>query len=347
MATGTLSELVTVKGRFHRSVQLVRDWQEQRGLDEYLLTPTARDLALQILEGTKIPEDPRAWSITGPYGTGKSAFALFLTDLLANVLPQSYEARKLRKESGIESRTYLPVLVGGQRSSLARELLLSLSSSLKAISSPQARRISKVAGSHQIHNDQIVALMEESACLARDTGHAGLLIVVDEFGKFLEYAAQKPESEDLFILQHLAEASSRNEPQILFLTILHTAYVEYLHGVDQAQQQEWQKVQGRFADVAFIEPPEQFLQLIGMAIDRQMPDEVEAAFARYVAGVIACESMREARKRLPLDRLLPSCAPLDPLTALLLWPVFRREFALDLQPLAVRAQYMVAGALLQ
>jgi len=327
MGTGTLSEVVTVKGRFHRSVQLVRDWQEQRGLEEYLFTPTAHDLTSQILGGARTPEGPRAWSITGPYGTGKSAFALFLTDLLANKLPKNAEARKLRLESGLEKKTFLPVLVSGQRASLATELLLALAQSLKQISSSQARRMSRVANSRNIHNEKVVALFEDAARLARNDGHTGLLLIIDEFGKFLEYAAQNPESEDLLVLQYLAEAASRSNPQILFLTILHTAYTEYLHGVDQTQRHEWQKVQGRFADVAFLEPPEQFLRLIGVAIERHMSDEAEAVYARYVDDTVASEALSEARRRLPLDKLLLACMPLDPFAALLLWPLFRSKVA--------------------
>ena len=76
MTNDALKDLVKVRGRFHRSVQLVRDWCDQRGLEEYLLTPTAREIALQILAGAGTLEGPRAWSITGPYGTGKSAFAV-------------------------------------------------------------------------------------------------------------------------------------------------------------------------------------------------------------------------------------------------------------------------------
>ena len=77
-----LGECVSVRGRFHRSVQLSKDWAGQ-GDSDYLLTPTVKDLTLRIWDELGRTGGVRAWSITGPYGTGKSSFALFLGRLLA------------------------------------------------------------------------------------------------------------------------------------------------------------------------------------------------------------------------------------------------------------------------
>jgi len=38
MIANALRDMVTVRGRFHRSVQLARDWQALGSLREYLLT---------------------------------------------------------------------------------------------------------------------------------------------------------------------------------------------------------------------------------------------------------------------------------------------------------------------
>src|SRR3990172_5221693 len=71
------------------------------------------------------------------------------------------------------------------------------------------------------------------------TRQGGLLVIVDEFGKFLEYAALHPETEDLLVMQQLAEAAARSPTPILLLTILHTSFAEYLHTADQTQRMEW------------------------------------------------------------------------------------------------------------
>jgi hypothetical protein len=78
VGTGSLREFVEVRGRFHRSVRLDQDWESRSDLGGYLLTPVARGLATRMIEGLCEQGGTRAWSVTGPYGSGKSAFALFL-----------------------------------------------------------------------------------------------------------------------------------------------------------------------------------------------------------------------------------------------------------------------------
>ena len=72
----------------------------------------------------------------------------------------------------------------------------------------------------------------------------------------------------MFVLQSLAEFAARSEDTPLFLlTILHQAFEQYAQRLGQSQREEWAKVQGRFEDVAFMEPTEQVLRLIGDAIE--------------------------------------------------------------------------------
>ena len=91
MKDGTpLHQIVTVNARFSRSVSLTRDFEIGNALDGYILTPIGRDLLGRLqsaLHGTSMT---RAWSITGAYGSGKSAFALCVAHLLAGE-PKSRE----------------------------------------------------------------------------------------------------------------------------------------------------------------------------------------------------------------------------------------------------------------
>ena len=87
LSTATLDQRVHVRGRFHRSVHLPHDWQTPHDSGDYLATPALLEFAGQILQELRRDGGARAWTLTGPYGTGKSAFALFLTGLLANAKP--------------------------------------------------------------------------------------------------------------------------------------------------------------------------------------------------------------------------------------------------------------------
>jgi hypothetical protein len=327
MTDPTLDKIIAVKGRFQRSVQLARDWNDQRGLEEYLLTPTGNDIVKQIVEDIKSPERQRAWSITGPYGTGKSAFALFLTDLLVNKPPKHVESRSLRRELGFESKSYVPILIVGQRASLVPELLSKLSNSFENIDAELSKQIKEKSKERPISDREVVALFEQAAKRALEKGHDGLLLIVDEFGKFLEYAAQNPATEDLLVLQDLAELTARSEASIVFITILHSAFAEYLNILEESRRVEWKKVQGRFADIAFLEPPEQFLRLISAALDWQDYGDSQLVYSGSLRNILSSSAFNEANMRFPTKELLPACAPLHPLTALLLWPLFRSKLA--------------------
>lgn len=320
-----LADAVTIRGRFHRSVNLSADRRDEVRRRDYLVTPTVRELTARILRELQTPGGTRAWSLTGPYGSGKSAFALFLSDVLTEIMPGREEALVLRQEAQLPPTPFVPIMLVGQRAPLRPAILRALADGITPVDDKLARRIRKAAGGANADSD-VIALVREAAERAGASGrHGGLLIIIDEFGKFLEQMALHPESEDLLLLQTLAELAARSPVPIVLMTILHQGFGEYLRATDEARRVEWQKVQGRFLDIAFQEPAEQLLKLVGLAIER-IPD----LDARYVPPMLAAaraEALAEARQRVPLEALLPGCAPLDAVAALLLWPLFRSKLA--------------------
>jgi hypothetical protein len=54
---------------------------------------------------------------------------------------------------------------------------------------------------------------------------------------------------------------------------------------------------------------------------------LEADYTELVDRAVGSPAFEEARRRLPLEELLPACTPLDPVVALLLWPLFRSKLA--------------------
>ena len=91
-----LRALVRPPLRFHRSAHLPRDWENRDAPGGYVVTGAIRETARQILEELTTPGGARAWTLTGPYGSGKSSFLLFLADLLARKDPEHPEAERLR-----------------------------------------------------------------------------------------------------------------------------------------------------------------------------------------------------------------------------------------------------------
>jgi hypothetical protein len=78
-----------------------------------------------------------------------------------------------------------------------------------------------------------------------------VVLIIDELGKFLEFAAADPERGDIFILQLLAEATGSSDTNLLLITLLHQAFERYASNLAAGQRAEWAKIQGRFEDVAF------------------------------------------------------------------------------------------------
>ena len=73
-----LADSVSVTGRFARSVNLERDAARHEPLDGYVVTARALDVVERIAATAATGSAGGAWSITGPYGSGKSSLALLL-----------------------------------------------------------------------------------------------------------------------------------------------------------------------------------------------------------------------------------------------------------------------------
>ena len=78
-----LSKFVSVKRRYARSVNLERDFGIPDSLIGYIPTSRVIDCIERFLRATSLDNSVRAWTLTGSYGTGKSAFANFLSALCA------------------------------------------------------------------------------------------------------------------------------------------------------------------------------------------------------------------------------------------------------------------------
>lgn len=319
-----LSDVISVGGRFHRSINLPRDWRAHTDLSDYIVTPTIRQLAERILSEAGRKRGTRSWSITGPYGSGKSAFALFLADLFAAEEPSHKTARDLSNEAGFPIQPLIPVLLVAERQPLGSVLKSALAEALEELSPDLAARVRRSRAST---GSSIAGLFTEIAESVDELGYGGLLLVVDELGKFLEFAATDPTKGDVFILQQLAEAVERSDAPMVFITILHRGFADYLRMGDELQRAEWQKVQGRFRDMPFQLPAEQALALVGHALDGDgVPRELSDAWSEELDEQLDSEALAEAEKRVPL-RLLEHCVPLHPVSTLLLWPLFRSKAA--------------------
>lgn len=350
------SDLVRVRPRYQRSVNLVRDAEAGTSLDGYVVTPLVRSLVRRIGAGLKPDSQARAWSLTGPYGTGKSAFALFLAELLScESTAMVRGARQMLAEHDTEAHDaifggggsladsigLLPVLAGGRRQPLEVILLEALARSVDQFwSGPGARpnearavadALKELEQGSPPDSRRIVELFEAVAAAvarSRQPGR-GLLVILDEAGKPLEYAANTSGRSDIHVLQELAEAAGRSgDTPIVFAVLLHQGFEHYATRLGSAQRNEWSKVQGRFEDLPFRESEDQLLRLLAAALDvSELPAASRRAVDRAVSKVRDALGESGVTAEDDTVALLSQTAPLHPLTALTIGALFRSRLA--------------------
>ena len=167
---------------------------------------------------------------------------------------------------------------------------------------------------------RIVSVLADAA--HRDPcSNGGLILFIDEMGKFLESAAGQ--GSDIYLFQQLAEAASRSHQRLLIIGVLHQAFEEYANRLSREMRDEWSKIQGRFIDLAVNTAGEEQIELLSRAIESNHhlsePDELAAAVAEEV------RRQRPAASKY-LGTTLEACWPLHPVVACLLGPISRRRF---------------------
>jgi len=273
---------------FNRSANIVRDTSEGVEKPLYSFSSSSIELIDIVADAAMHPNSDKAISIVGPYGSGKSMFGVLLSELardpesnwvksalagLNSIAPKT--GNKISKAIDDRDLAYKIIPVIGSRGSISTALISALSDLCEAedtgwISRDFASQVSvqaDLAKEGLPDSAEIVKLYTETAKQATAVGNKGLIVLIDEFGQFLEYAASVESTDNLLLAQQLAEESSRaKDGSLLFLTFLHQSVAHYSRSGDSAQFTEWQKVQGRFREVAFNEDPENQYELIHGAV---------------------------------------------------------------------------------
>jgi len=276
-----ISELFKISGRFLRSAHLERDFHDASGLNDYILNDYTQNCLQRISVGLEKNSGQRAWRITGDYGSGKSSFALFLAHWFSGKsghFPKSIKEKSNYKLYTDRNPQFTPVLVTGSRAPLGISILKELYRCLKNKYSKKNKlklleQIQSVLQSDKVvSDDEIINLIiEANRHVTIVSKGYGLLIIIDELGKFLEYAALYPESQDVYLLQRLAELASRSDDTPFFIIgLLHQGFDVYADQLSQRGQREWEKISARFEELIFNQPVEQTTTFISSALNTKI-----------------------------------------------------------------------------
>ncbi len=345
-----ISEYLEVARRFRRSVNIEKDYRgasSQNG--EYIVTPTALEALTRLAEGLEEGSPSRAWTVTGPLGVGKSALAVYATQLLCSTEATGIVAReRLRKTAPAlaaelanlnicqnGSQGFLPILVTARRipapNCIAEGIVTALQTAdnrrLKALGRRFGKQLSTGNNGAFLDTRWVVAALDATVQAAREAGYQGLLVIIDELGKLFEYAARYPQKGDVYVLQELAEHVSRSQDfPALLLGLLHQSFEEYGSHLDIGTRREWSKIQGRFGDVAFLEPAEQVVRLVAQAIQRRqsLPHGFKQHLNRIVDAAIEVGAAPPGMSADDFRQTAIAAYPLHPLTLVALPYIFRR-----------------------
>ena len=274
----TISQLLRFHSRYLRSTHLERDFSDPTSLEGYIITPELARKFRRIATGTGKDSTARAWRVTGDYGTGKSSFALALAHLFSSD-PSKLPGTLLRViPRDLRSQRLFPVLVTGVREPMAIAILRGLHRALSETNSrgrsPRildelTRTLDSSSETPRANLDNLVlSLLCDTATYLRTSGKAsGLLLILDEVGKFLEYSAIRPDQQDVYLMQRLAECASRSgSTPILVIGLLHQGFNAYADQLAPSAQREWEKVSDRFEQLIFEQPLDQTVTLVADAL---------------------------------------------------------------------------------
>ncbi|MCJ8321278.1 MAG: hypothetical protein MJK12_16685 [Colwellia sp.] len=316
--------LVDVRQRYKSSTRIDGQLDDSKVfIDNFILHGTAINV-LETISRDFEGSEQRAYSITGPYGSGKSTIALFLSLLLStNKDERDYAEDSLDCAEGLKSefpnrfkinKGWKVVKHVCAMESPAHALLLSIASSLKV-------KLNKSDLCNLTDNECLDRIKE--LLNAKSIKEDGVLILLDEMGKALDYCSN--ENKDLYIFQQLADIAQQSDNQIILISFLHQPFTEYAKNKDSKLQEDWAKVQGRYRDLGYNPSVDESLFLLGDAISKSSDEIDKQLIKQHQNSVEVVNNSFKSKTRNASD--LFKTLPLDPLVSLLLGPISRRRFS--------------------
>jgi DNA polymerase III delta prime subunit len=270
---------------FSPSVNIQRDSAKNF---EYVVTPNSVEIYSQIV--SNFDSGIHSFSIIGSYGTGKSSF---LVAFMRNLLGQQNIFEPLNGELKHAESFEFDLLVG-RHESLLKDMALHLGLREEAT------------------DKDILEAVEKRHDEYKKNG-VFWFIIIDEFGKYLEYAAKNDPDTELYFIQQLAEFANEQEKNLFLINTLHQAFDSYAFGLDTQQRKEWDKVKGRLKELAFNEPVEQLIYIASEHLKKDKK-KVSKKSLNNLISVISEAQVFPLKNRID-EELARFLYPLDPISA--------------------------------
>jgi GTPase SAR1 family protein len=343
-----ISNYISIDTVYTRSINIERDSESSKIVNAYIPTSRAVNVLYRISEAFDLNNTPRSWALIGPYGSGKSSFAVFLSHLMSDKKnPSTTLAHEILKKTDDNlcnkfinhtknSKGYLSILINGTPEPLSKRFLQGMYDAACKYWQNVGRkpaildRIKLKFSEPKVTTTEIIELFEDLQKSVRKSG-SGIIVIFDEFGKFLEYEARHYGVNDVYILQLLSELALKDNSSKLFIfTLMHQSFEEYSRGLSKTLRNEWNKIQGRFETVPFLESTEQIINVLSKAFVNECSQEIKVEIfnrcfeiAQVLYSEAALPGKLETRKA---AGLFSNCYPLHPVSIILL-PILCQKMA--------------------
>lgn len=265
-----LADKVSISVQYQQSIRLDADFGKTEAFQGFICHETASKVVENMAQQA-VNTNQRAFTWTGPYGSGKSSLALVFASAICTSesirisarekLPQAL-LKAIDNAFPIGNSGWIVIPVVGKRSGFKNEIISAINNAL---------------GYEYIQFDiSETELVRELISISRS--YDGLLLVIDEMGKFLENAAL--EDDDIHFFQDLAESTARTESNVLTLGILHQSFRQYADKSQGNVKEEWSKIQGRFSDIPVIVNSDEIVDLVGSAVTREYEPVYNSIFKK-------------------------------------------------------------------
>jgi hypothetical protein len=214
---------------FNISTNILRDQNKEIS---YIVTPNTTQIFKTVFDNQN--SSNKSFTLIGNYGTGKSTFLWALE-------------KNLKKE-----RIYFSTEINHKYNSFDFLKLVGDSTSL-TFAFQKKLNLDTSASAKEIIDE-----LEKQRIKSEKKNNA-FVILIDEFGKFLEYINKNKNFSDLYLLQLIAEWTNDSDKSSYFILTLHQNFISYSSTLDVNERQEWEKIKGRFIELQFNEPVEQLL----------------------------------------------------------------------------------------
>ncbi|MAW34406.1 MAG: hypothetical protein CMK56_08360 [Proteobacteria bacterium] len=271
--------------QFLKSINILQDIEYPERLLHFRPTMKSVSLLNRLLLRGDFRE--RTYSVIAPYGTGKSLTCAYLTQLVENrtthdteLLIHTVSDRMVAVDPALASFSRermsskfkgMAIALEGYQPNLVESLREATVSAIKRNKLGRVPTAFTMSKEEEVQVNQGRALDKLLTALVKFAEKKKvdrIVLVWDEFGRHLEELVGNGQGPALAIVQQLAEKIARvTDLTISFATITHRAFNSYQENLPTNEQQEWNKVNGRFTSYSYTDDTIEIYELLGDVID--------------------------------------------------------------------------------